>query len=388
MRILFAQSHPRDARLGSPKSVLCLGDALAGLGHTVDYLFGNDVPLIVPWEKLRFATFPVSLSRQLLSRDLVDRYDVIDIASGDAWLYAQRRPARRPVLVNRVLGLEHLYWREFLIQARRREVELSLQHRLWYGQVRLAQVEGSIKHSDHVICLCRADRDYIVEHRWKQAPHVSVTPPGADDVIAADGAQQGRRTGTKLLFVGTWHFRKGITTLVDAFTALHAQRPDVTLTVAGSNVPGEAVLRHFPASVQPNVTTCPPLAASELANLYHTHDIFVLPSLYEGFGMVFLEAMAAGMAVVGTETGGMPDLIEHGTDGFLIPRRDPAALRHTLTALLHDDALRVAVGERARSKAAQYMWERAARHTADVYQELVKRPHGRTMPLPARVVSP
>jgi glycosyltransferase involved in cell wall biosynthesis len=190
------------------------------------------------------------------------------------------------------------------------------------------------------------------------------------------------------LFVGTWYFRKGITTLVDAFTALHAQRPDVTLTVAGSNVPGQAVLHHFPASVQRNVTVCPPLAPSELANLYNTHDIFVLPSLYEGFGMVFLEAMAAAMVVVGTETGGMPDLIEHGTDGFLIPRRDPAALRHTLMTLLNDDALRVAVGERARAKAVQYTWERAARHTAEVYQELVKCPRRRTVPLPAGVVVP
>lgn len=183
-------------------------------------------------------------------------------------------------------------------------------------------------------------------------------------------------------------YARSITFLASAFAAIHAQYPDVTLTVAGSNVPSEIVRQSFPDSAQPGITVCPPLTATELAELYATHDIFVLPSLYEGFGMVFLEAMVAGMAVVGSDTGGMPDIIEHGSNGFIVPRRDIAGLRDTLIYLLHNDALRLAVGEHASAKATQYTWERAASHTAMVYQELVERVSTRTSLMPVRMVSP
>lgn len=373
MRILFAQNHPRDPRLGSPKSVLRLGAELERLGHTVDYLFAPEAHLLHHSEKLRFVTFPLALAQHLRQAERCRGYDVVDIASGDGWLYGRTRGASGPVLVSRVLGLEHLYWQETLKQVRLGEVRLTFQHRLWFGRMRLAQVKGAIRHCDHVVCLCDADRHYIVSRGWKPPTGASVIPPGADSLLVAG---EPARSGKRLLFVGSWHFRKGIATLVAAFTALCERHAEATLTVAGSNAPAEVVLASFPERVRYAVVVQPPLTDEQLARLYLSHDIFVLPSLYEGFGMVFLEAMSAGLAVVGTDTGGMPDLIENGTDGFIVPRYDAAAFQSAVERLLANSALRAAVGERARAKAARHTWERAARDTAARYTQLLNRAGG------------
>jgi glycosyltransferase involved in cell wall biosynthesis len=94
----------------------------------------------------------------------------------------------------------------------------------------------------------------------------------------------------------------------------------------------------------------------------------VLPSLYEGFGIAFLEAMAVGLPVIGTPTGGMADLIESGVNGLLVPQHDPEALAEGIITLLTRPERRQMLGRAARATAETYTWERAAQATAAVYR--------------------
>ncbi len=87
------------------------------------------------------------------------------------------------------------------------------------------------------------------------------------------------------------------------------------------------------------------ISRRELAACYSRADVFALPSTGEGFGFVFLEAMAFGKPVVGAAAGGPTDLIEDGVNGFLVPPHDPQALVETLARLLHDEALRAKLGQ-------------------------------------------
>jgi glycosyltransferase involved in cell wall biosynthesis len=87
------------------------------------------------------------------------------------------------------------------------------------------------------------------------------------------------------------------------------------------------------------------LSQRELAACYAAAEIFALPSTGEGFGLVFLEAMAFGKPVVGADAGGIPDLIRDGSNGLLIPPNDPDALAQGLSRLLQDEALRGKLGE-------------------------------------------
>jgi glycogen(starch) synthase len=104
----------------------------------------------------------------------------------------------------------------------------------------------------------------------------------------------------------------------------------------------------------------------------HQCAVMVLPSLYEGFGIAFLEAMAVGLPVVGTPTGGMADLIEPGVNGLLVPHHEPEALAGAISALLSDPERRRALGRQARLTAQTYTWKRAAEATASVYRACVE----------------
>ena len=97
-----------------------------------------------------------------------------------------------------------------------------------------------------------------------------------------------------------------------------------------------------------------------------------MPSLYESFGMVALEAMACGAPVIASQVGGLAYLVRDGETGYTIPDNDPEALCEKLTLLLGNPDLRSTMGLRAVTHARDYAWERIAAQIVDVYQELVK----------------
>lgn len=110
-----------------------------------------------------------------------------------------------------------------------------------------------------------------------------------------------------------------------------------------------------------------------LANEYAEAQIFCALSRSEALGNVFLEAQAAGCAVIGTTVGGIPDIVKHGETGLLVPPDDPAATADALRTLLKDNTLRRMLGEAAMAHAANYDWDVIAKRYDEVYQSLRQR---------------
>jgi len=125
------------------------------------------------------------------------------------------------------------------------------------------------------------------------------------------------------------------------------------------------------------IRVVPLLSESELIDEYLAHDVFLFPSLYEGFGMVVLEAMACGLSVVATPVGGAADIIEDGVDGFLVPFRDSQALAETALRLLDSESLRETVEDRARRKASGYSWGQIVNTYEALYAQLLADHHHR-----------
>jgi phosphatidyl-myo-inositol dimannoside synthase len=156
--------------------------------------------------------------------------------------------------------------------------------------------------------------------------------------------------GQVVLTVGRWSQSeryKGADDLIEAIAQLRSSIPNLHLVAVGGgdDLPRLRELAST-AGVADRVSFLEGLTREEIAACYARCDIFALPSAGEGFGLVFLEAMAFGKPVVGADSGGIPDLIDDGINGVLIPPRDRQRLVEVLGSLLRDPLRRERLGRR------------------------------------------
>ncbi len=112
----------------------------------------------------------------------------------------------------------------------------------------------------------------------------------------------------------------------------------------------------------------------DIPDLLGAMDIFVLPSHSEGVSLALLEAMAAGLPVIVSDVGGLPEVVRHGENGLVIPVKDPQALAQALEKLLADPTYAHSLGESARREVkAHYSLERLGRDINEIYQELAEK---------------
>jgi len=112
-------------------------------------------------------------------------------------------------------------------------------------------------------------------------------------------------------------------------------------------------------------------AQDALPDHYSAADVVVMPSYYESFGMVALEAMACGTPVIASQVGGLSFTVQDGVTGFLVPGQDPPALAEKITLLLKDQALRDRLGAQGIEWAEQHSWARIADQVISLYSDLV-----------------
>lgn len=164
-----------------------------------------------------------------------------------------------------------------------------------------------------------------------------VTVVGAGNNLPLSPLEGRRRERPTALYVGYEWERKGGQAPLRAWERVNAALPAARLQVVG--VPRAP--RHLPAGVEWLGVV---RDRRRLAALFEQAGLFVMPSLFEPWGHVFLEAMAAGLPCVGTSICAMPEIIAHGETGLLVPRRDPDALAGALVALLSDSARAARMG--------------------------------------------
>lgn len=155
-----------------------------------------------------------------------------------------------------------------------------------------------------------------------------------------------------ILCLGTVGRRKGQQYLVDSFLMTAEKRPDWMLVIAGRQAHAptmEAIRALMQSSAHGSRVLLMPDVDDYLACALLEHAaIFAIPSTGEGLGLTLQEAMYAGCACIGSNVGGIPDLIEEGKTGLLVPPADPAALARGLSTLMDQDELRKKLGEAAR----------------------------------------
>ena len=175
-----------------------------------------------------------------------------------------------------------------------------------------------------------------------------------------------------LLFIGGNMQRKGLETLIQAAVRVVKSKPDTKFCVVGNdpNLPRMRalctrldVIDHFEfTGWMPN---------EKLQELYRRTSVFVMPSLVEAFGVVFLEAMACGTPVIGTQVGGIPELIRQGENGLLVSPDNPDELAMAILTVLGDQDLSARMSENGRITAQQFGIEPMLACTLKIYESVL-----------------
>jgi glycosyltransferase involved in cell wall biosynthesis len=207
-----------------------------------------------------------------------------------------------------------------------------------------------------------------------------VIPWGCDERFQPDGdpeqfAAVQQRYGLPpqyLLFVGTLEPRKNLTTLLHAYAMLRAEScaADVKLVVAGRT--GWLYAEIFDTvkrlGLEKEVIFTGFVDDADLPDLYRGAQVFVYPSLYEGFGLPILEAMASGIPVLTSDLASMPEVA--GDAAVLVDPRDPKAIAEGIVRILAEGRLRDALIQKGLSRARHYTWESVAQQTLELYAAL------------------
>ncbi|AXA84714.1 hypothetical protein DCD74_08450 [Lysobacter oculi] len=228
-----------------------------------------------------------------------------------------------------------------------------------FGRPMLALEQYVMQGADMVRSISAAIRQEI-EHRYDfkfDDENVSLLPLGMPDVQRGKNPSRRKESAPpKVLFVGRLEARKGIDVLLEAATHLERQGVAFQLDVVGDDTLVKdcgGTYRadfdaHAPDSLKKKVSFAGRVSAQGLLDAYADCDIFVAPSRFESFGLVFLEAMRVEKPVIGTCAGGMPEIIKHQETGFTVPADDSQALADALKSLLRDAKLREKMGRAGR----------------------------------------
>jgi glycosyltransferase involved in cell wall biosynthesis len=226
----------------------------------------------------------------------------------------------------------------------------------------LARLEGAnARRADRVITTSEYCRRKIVEHYDVPDARVGIVPEGID--VGNWGSETTphapRFTSVSILCVARQYPRKHIRDLLQAFALIRERVPSARLRVVGDG-PEHAKLRTLAQQldITPKVTFLGSIGDDEVKREYAQCDIFCLPSVQEGFGIVFLEAMAAGKPVVSTTAAAIPEVVQHGRTGILVPPGDVRSLAGALFVLLTDDERRERYGAAGRQRVEMYDWRR------------------------------
>ncbi len=220
------------------------------------------------------------------------------------------------------------------------------------SDAKLARKDEELAGADAVIVASSFTRQTLAEAPDLRAP-VYVVPYGAPTVPTTEPPAAPTKKGgpLRVLFVGILGQRKGISYLLEAAASLG---PHVELTLLGTKAAADCPALDAAVRAHRWIPTAP--HAEVLAEM-ERQDVLVFPSLFEGFGLVILEAMSRGLPVITTAHTAGPDLIEDGRDGFLVPIRSAAAIAEKLETLHREPARLAAMREAARAKAAAWTWK-------------------------------
>jgi glycosyltransferase involved in cell wall biosynthesis len=249
------------------------------------------------------------------------------------------------------------------------------------GFVRFYERCGTLQRRAVRFSLERAACVVIVADYWRAelraiAPRAKLSriynPLSAGELLAARSRAHERQG---VLYLGRMSPEKGVDDLLQAFAAVHSEHPSSWLDICGDGDPERVARCAHALGIADAVRLHGWVTGDRKREVLHGAGIYVLPSYTEGMPMAVLEAMAAGLPVVATPVGGVPEVVRPGLDGYIVPAGDTAGLADVLARLLADGDERKRMGEQGRERvAAEFMPTEVLSQVEALYRDLGWRP--------------
>jgi D-inositol-3-phosphate glycosyltransferase len=238
---------------------------------------------------------------------------------------------------------------------------------------------------DRVICASEGEKDMLVALYGVPASRVTVVPCGVDTEVfrPLNRIEARKRLGLPqrspiVLFVGRIEPLKGIDVLLRAVSHIDGRLGVLVIGGDGKDLARKAELATLAAELRiaDKITFLDAVPHDDLPLYYNAADVCVVPSYYESFGLVAVEAMACGVPVIASRVGGLKETVQDGQTGYLVPWLCPEPFAERLELLLNNEPLRRSLGREARMAAERYRWSEVAARVEDVYHDLVSQYRG------------
>ena len=323
---------------------------MCGAGFPEPYAFSMRARRLL---RDRRADFDLVHDNQCLGRGLVPMME------RDGWPVLST--LHHPITVDRDLDLAHAAnaWRRFTI-------------RRWYGFLDM-QIDVARRIPRHVTVSESSRRD-IAAQMGVPIDRLHVVPVGVDPDVFGPRPRLTRVPGRLMTTASADVPMKGLAPLLEALAKVRTEVPNAHLVVIGKPKPKSRIPRVIQRlGLSDAVEFVSGVTTERIVELYAQTDAACVPSLYEGFSLPAVEAMACGVPVVGTTAGAVPEVIgRDGESGLLVPPADPDALAGAIRAALDDPQLRTRIGEAGRARAlSKFTWRQTALGTVAQYRALL-----------------
>ena len=251
----------------------------------------------------------------------------------------------------------------------------------WSSRSDVAREAMQSRLADALVTHSRAHRTVMAQELGVPESRITVIPLGVE-VQPGFVKNVAQRETRKVVFLGRLERRKGVLELLKAVPLVVAEVPSARFLLIGPDRPHcpggryhkQYFEEEFPPALHRHVMFAGSLPHDDVTRHLQEADLFVAPSLYESFGLVFLEAMRWGTPVVGTSAGGIPEIVESGRSGVLVPPEDERPLASAIVDLLKNDERRRALGAEGKMRVETlFSVASTAARTLDLYTEVLAR---------------
>ena len=294
------------------------------------YIKNNDVDCVIMYDITAYKCF------SLLKRNKSKCVKILDMSNTPA-------PTIRKIILNEINKKDIKY-------------KKSLRKRLKsYSKKKCEKYQKELDYADYFLALSKDVKKILISNGIKE-DRILYVPLGVDTLTfeCKEYIQKKDNETLQFLFVGRVEATKGIYYLIQAFKELRDLNIELTI-VGGINSKDDELLNDINNS--DNITYCGLKQKSEMNEVFKKSDVYIMPSLFEGFSLSLIEAMSSGVPVITTKNSMADDVIENGKEGFVIDSASTEQIKEKILWFYNNRDKIPEMGKNARRLAEQYTWE-------------------------------